>query len=118
MAKTIFSIIILVIFLNSYHASPVKDQFSKNIKADPAFDTYPEQVHLAFGASPSQMIVTWVTLDFVNESIVEYGINNFKSVQYGTVDVFTDGGSQHRNIYIHRVILDDLQPDQTYSKPN
>ena len=79
-------------------------------------DSYPEQIHLSYGSTPDQMIVTWVTLDYVNESTVEYGINNFKNAVTGVSEVFTDGGSEKRKINIHRVILSDLKPDQTYSK--
>lgn len=61
------------------------------------------------------MLVTWVTLDYVNESIVEYGINDFKNVVTGVSEIFVDGGSEKRKINIHRVILTDLKPDQTYS---
>ena len=100
-------------------------------------DSYPEQIHLSYGL-PDQMIgksnystevkifkflkfflyltVTWVTLDYVNESIVEYGINDFKNVVTGVSEIFIDGGSEKRKINIHRVILNDLKPDQTYSK--
>ena len=62
------------------------------------------------------LTVTWVTLDYVNESIVEYGINDFKNVATGVSEIFIDGGSEKRKINIHRVILNDLKPDQTYSK--
>ena len=86
------------------------------IKKGPEFDTYPEQVHLSYGSMPDQMIVTWVTLDYVNESTVEYGINNFKNVAKGVSEIFIDGGSEKRRINIHRVILSGLLPDSTYSK--
>ena len=78
-------------------------------------DSYPEQVHLSYGSTPDQMIVTWVTLDYVNESTVEYGIDDFKNVATGISEIYVDGGSEKRKINIHRVILSGLLPNQTYS---
>lgn len=61
------------------------------------------------------MIVTWVTKDPVNESVVEYGIGKVNQIAYGTQKLFRDGGSQKRNMTIHRVILTNLLPGETYS---
>lgn len=60
------------------------------------------------------MIVTWVTLDYVNESMVEYGVNSLNRTSVGTSFIFTDGGFEHRKLNIHRVLIDDLVPGQTY----
>ena len=65
---------------------------------------------------PDQMVVTWVTLDATNSSIVEYGENNFDEVAKGKEDTFIDGGSEARHIYMHRVILERLNPSSKYSK--
>ena len=80
------------------------------------FNTYPEQIHLSYGSTPDQMIVTWVTLDYVNDSVVEYGINDFKNTAFGTSEIFIDGGSEKRKINMHRVILSNLLPNKIYSK--
>ncbi len=37
----------------------------------------PEQVHLAFGESTSEIVVTWSTMTATNESVVEYGIGGY-----------------------------------------
>lgn len=34
----------------------------------------PEQVHLSFGESTNEIVVTWSTFSPTNESVVEYGI--------------------------------------------
>ncbi len=62
------------------------------------------------------MIITWTTLDYVNETIVEYGVNNFEKVTIGTEKIFKNGIFNPRNVTIHQVLLNDLIPGQTYSK--
>ena len=64
---------------------------------------------------PSLMIITWVTLNEVNDSIVEYGLDEtFNQRATGFVSVFQDSGTEKRREYIHRVVLRDLIPDQRY----
>ena len=62
------------------------------------------------------MMVTWVTLTLTNYSIVEYNKGGFPLTlrATGTVTKFTDGGSQHRVLYMHRVKLTGLAYDQVY----
>ena len=62
------------------------------------------------------MIVTWSTLSQVNDSVVEYGVNQLTSSATGTVKRFVDGGPQKRSQWIHSVNITGLQPGQTYSK--
>lgn len=64
---------------------------------------------------PSLMIVTWVTLNEVNDSIVEYGqFDMLEKRAIGYVSIFQDDGSEQRREYIHRVVLHDLIPGQKY----
>lgn len=37
----------------------------------------PEQVHLAFGESTNEIVVTWSTMTATNDSVVEYGIGGY-----------------------------------------
>ena len=62
------------------------------------------------------MIVTWVTMDATSDSVVEYGTvpNDLTLSALGSTTVFTDGGSEKRVLYIHRVLLDNLIPGTTY----
>jgi hypothetical protein len=66
-------------------------------------------------AKPDQMIVTWVTLDYVNESFVEYGLKALDQRAAGYQTNFTDGGNEHRTLTIHRVLLSNLTFGQQYS---
>lgn len=61
------------------------------------------------------MVVTWVTLNEINDSVVEYGtqIPLNKRVT-GSVSVFQDGGTEKRREYIHRVVLHSLKPGEKY----
>lgn len=73
-------------------------------------------VKCIFSARPDQMIVTWVTQDYIKDSYVEYGINSFKLTAQGTARLFTNGGDEKRNITIHRVVLSNLTSGETYCK--
>lgn len=64
------------------------------------------------------MMVTWVTLTSTNFSIVEYNKGGFPLTMQanGSITKFTDGGSEHRVLYMHRVKLTGLAPDQVYGR--
>ena len=69
--------------------------------------------------NPSEMMITWSTLTFTPYSIVEYnmvGEEVFSKNATGFVTKFTDGGSEKRVQFIHRVKLTGLTPDKTYGK--
>ncbi|XP_032582199.1 acid phosphatase type 7 isoform X3 [Drosophila sechellia] len=76
----------------------------------------PEQVHLAFGETVLDIVVTWNTRDNTNESICEFGIDGLhqrvKAAQMPTK--FVDGGAKKATQYIHRVTLSHLKPNSTY----
>ncbi|XP_074645689.1 acid phosphatase type 7-like [Tubulanus polymorphus] len=76
----------------------------------------PEQVHISYGAKPTQMVITWVTFNDtgINGSVVEYGLSKLDKQAFGSQSVFIDGGHEHRKIYMHRTILNDLTPGQKY----
>lgn len=96
--------------------------------------TQPEQIHLSLGGNhhfsyslliqlrfalevnQQEMIVTWVTFDSTPDSIVEYGTvaSRLTLSAQGAITPFQDGGNEQRIIYIHRVVLTDLTPGQTY----
>ena len=64
------------------------------------------------------MMVTWVTFKPAVDQTVEYNIHgkplsrNVKS----TVTKFTDGGLEHRVLFIHKAKLTGLKPNQAYGK--
>lgn len=67
-------------------------------------------------AIASEMIITWVTFDPIDVPKVKYGINKLDKVAQGTSSLFTDGGSEQRKIYTHRVNLKNLHFNTTYCK--
>lgn len=64
------------------------------------------------------MVVTWITMSHINESVVEYGIEKIDSIVSGTSNIFIDGGFLRRNMTVHRAVLERLIPGKTYSKIN
>ena len=62
----------------------------------------------------NEIVVTWVTMEAANLSIVEYGQRDLDTVAKGMQDIFVDGGSEKRNIYMHRVTLTNLRPNTRY----
>ncbi|XP_041361456.1 acid phosphatase type 7-like [Gigantopelta aegis] len=85
------------------------------IYADP--DVKPEQIHLSYGRSPDQMMVTWSTSSEIPNSQVSVSDNP----AFGTPKTFTgystkfvDGGSAHHTQYIHRTLITGLTPGTKY----
>ena len=74
----------------------------------------PEQIHLSYGSKPSQMIVTWATINETSTSLVEYGIQGLDQQASGIQYPFVDGGPEKRRIFIHKVTLKDLKPGVKY----
>ncbi|XP_041981371.1 acid phosphatase type 7 isoform X3 [Aricia agestis] len=74
----------------------------------------PEQVHIAFGNKPNDIVVTWTTFDKTKESRVQYGVGSMDQEASGIASVFVDNGTEKRHMYIHRVTLPDLKFDTTY----
>ena len=71
-----------------------------------------------FVVNPTDMVVTWVTMQSTIVSIVEYGIDDLNKTAKGYEDVFVDGGGEKRMMYIHRVTVTGLRPGQKYSEYN
>lgn len=67
-------------------------------------------------ADPTQMVVTWVTLESTNGSVVEYGLDAMDQITWHGEETFTDGGSQKRTITMHRVVMKNLKPGTKYGK--
>ena len=67
--------------------------------------------------NPTEMIVTWTTLESTPYSVVEYnmvGEKLFSRMVTGSFTKFTDGGSEKRVEFIHRVKLTGLIPGKRY----
>lgn len=72
-----------------------------------------------FAADETEMTVTWLTLNATNLTAVEFGPKSGYGVRFtrrilGSMSLFTDGGSERRNLYIHRVTLKNLKPGFVY----
>ena len=76
----------------------------------------PEQIHISYGSNPSQMIVTWTTLDYVNESFVEFGLDDLNYRSEGYVKPFRNNWiGTERVTFVHQAMLTGLAPGQKYS---
>eukprot|EP00058_Branchiostoma_floridae_P011296 XP_002596784.1 hypothetical protein BRAFLDRAFT_73700 [Branchiostoma floridae] len=82
------------------------------IKRD-IYGGWPQQVHLSYAGSASEMMVTWSTAN-KTDSVVEYGEGGLVKTARGSSVEFEDGGDEHRVQYIHRVTLTGLTPGHTY----
>ena len=67
-----------------------------------------------FVVNPTDMVVTWVTMQSTIISVVEYGAEGLNKTAKGYEDVFIDGGSEKRMMYIHRVTITGLRPGKKY----
>lgn len=79
----------------------------------------PEQIHLSLGVDPSQMGVTWLTVDKTATPQVKYGLTGngppvFDRVQSGYSTLYVDGGTEQRKMYIHRAYMTGLVPGSSY----
>jgi len=83
------------------------------------YDPQPQQVHLSLGSKASEIVVTWLTTNHTPDSVVEYGsqheLFNLNLKSEGTSQLFTDGGSEKRTMYIHRVFLKNLKTQSFYA---
>lgn len=82
-------------------------------------DQQPQQVHLSLGKDATEMMVTWLTMDAItSKPVVEYGVLEsplpYPFSSSGMTTKFTDGGSEKRVMFIHRVLLQGLTPATGY----
>lgn len=79
-------------------------------------DYQPRHVHLAYGATTDEMVVTWSTLTDTQTSEVFWGQELFdlRIRTEGRSKKFVDGGAAAATQFIHRVHLKNLEPDTTY----
>ncbi|XP_063384993.1 acid phosphatase type 7 isoform X3 [Cydia fagiglandana] len=74
----------------------------------------PEQVHIAFGEKPNDIVLTWTTFNDTQGSYATFGKEQLTDQASGYSTLFRDGGKQRRELYIHRVTLRGLDYDTTY----
>jgi len=74
----------------------------------------PEQIHLSFEDTLTDVFVTWNTADDTEASVV-YWDNGFIMTANGTSVPFVHGGDEERKQYIHRVKLPNLTPGRNYT---
>ena len=63
------------------------------------------------------MVVTWVTMDNVKASRVEYGLKKGEILNKevkGKTTLFQNGGYERRKMFIHRATMKDLIPGLEY----
>jgi hypothetical protein len=53
-------------------------------------------------------------MDPINETVVEFGTDRLDQSVTGKQQIFKDGGSENRQMSIHRAILSELTPGQKY----
>lgn len=76
----------------------------------------PEQTHIAAGASPDQMIITWSTFNATTDSTVQYGSDGkFEHKTFGSAHKWVDQGPEQKVQFIHKVTLTGLAPATNYS---
>ncbi|KAF6211415.1 hypothetical protein GE061_011927 [Apolygus lucorum] len=76
----------------------------------------PEQVHIAFGDNPSEIVVTWNTQAETPTAFVDYRAEfvRLKHRANGETKLFVDGGKRKRKQFVHRVYLKNLKPSTLY----
>ncbi|BFZ07401.1 hypothetical protein BsWGS_10440 [Bradybaena similaris] len=82
----------------------------------PVLLVYPQQIHIAYGRTPNEMVISWSQVASTNQSLVLYGMNGqLTKTKLGTSARFVDGGFQKRTQFFSKVVLDDLVPGDIYT---
>lgn len=73
-----------------------------------------QQLHLSLGSDATEMIITWATLEYAAETVVEYG----RTSSHLTQKAMASQTEFHRNatLYTHRALMTGLLPDTVYCK--
>ncbi|XP_071482437.1 acid phosphatase type 7-like, partial [Diadema antillarum] len=99
-------------------ASPHQRVTKREIALDDTSLFTPEQIHIAYGDGPTEMVIMWSTWSD-GSSEVTYGLapNNFNSRAEGNSVKFVDWYDEEFQAvpFIHRVKLKNLIPGATYS---
>lgn len=68
--------------------------------------------------NPTEMMITWVTFKPTVNHNVKYNVHGepLSLNATGTMTKFTDGGWEHRVLYIHKTKLTGLTPNQAYGR--
>ena len=78
----------------------------------------PQQVHISYTGNPTEMMISWATLSDPNISEVKYSTTaNYPDLTNKTsknITKFVDDGPEKRVLYIHRVLLTNLEMGQKY----
>lgn len=108
--------IIWMTFLGLLHSSRSASPISIDIATNDVTiaDFQPQQIHIAVGDTNQDMVITWLTPSETPSSVVKFGTSDMNTVVEGTFQKFTDGGLEHRTMWIHRVVLKNLTPHTTY----
>ena len=77
----------------------------------------PARICLSPG-NPTEMMITWVTFKPRVNHTVQYNVHGkpLSLNATGTMTKFTDGGREHRVLFIHKTKLTGLTPDQAYGR--
>uniref|UniRef100_A0A0B6ZTI3 Purple acid phosphatase n=1 Tax=Arion vulgaris TaxID=1028688 RepID=A0A0B6ZTI3_9EUPU len=76
----------------------------------------PQQIHIAYGETPNQIVISWSQIAWTEKSIVLYGFNGqLTQSKLGNSTKFVDSGLQKRTQFFSKVILDDLIPGKLYT---
>lgn len=87
------------------------------LAASVSASSHHQQIHLSFGQSIDEMLVTWVTKHNDQKVHVQYGLNSTEEFEFkakASTTKYVNPGREGRIFYVHRAILRELEPGKTY----